>query len=325
VKFLIVDDDPLCRELLRVVLAPYGRCDLAKEGNEALNLVESALQAGEPYDLVCLDIMMPGMDGHEVLRRMRQLEARHGWRGLDVSKVIMTTAIKDTGHCIQAFKEGCESYCTKPLTQEKILSEARALLGEEAFPATPSLGASSSAGSTGSAEQQTSTQQSHTPATGTQPAERSEAAPSKRLRCLVVDDDRVCRELLREMLEPFAECSFAYDGEEAVEAVRLALEDDLPYELICLDIMMPGIDGHQALERIRKAEKEHGRTGLDGAKVIMTTALRDSKHCVRSFREGCEAYVTKPVREEELLDKLRQLGVLGVPTRSVPTQSSAAQ
>jgi DNA-binding response OmpR family regulator len=42
----------------------------------------------------------------------------------------------------------------------------------------------------------------------------------------------------------------------------------------------------------------------------MTTALRDSQHCIQSFREGCESYVTKPVDERELLGRMRELGLL---------------
>ena len=52
------------------------------------------------------------------------------------------------------------------------------------------------------------------------------------------------------MLAPVADCDFAYDGSEAVDVVRLAIEDRTPYDLICLDIMMPGMDGHQALAAI---------------------------------------------------------------------------
>ncbi len=127
------------------------------------------------------------------------------------------------------------------------------------------------------------------------------------MRFLIVDDDPCCRLLLKAMLENYADCDLAFDGSEAVEAVRLSLQDERPYDLICLDIMMPGIDGHEALSRIRQLEKEHGIHGSDGAKVIMTTALEDARHCVQSFREGCEAYVTKPLTREEILDQAMSL------------------
>jgi two-component system, chemotaxis family, chemotaxis protein CheY len=138
------------------------------------------------------------------------------------------------------------------------------------------------------------------------------ARDSGRPRYLIVDDDGVCRELLKDILSRYGQCDFAYDGGEAIDAVRLALEDGDYYDLICLDIMMPGSSGHEALESIRELEEEHGARGSDQVRVIMTTALRDSKHCIRAFREGCEAYVTKPIDQRQLLAKMRELGLLGV-------------
>ncbi len=101
------------------------------------------------------------------------------------------------------------------------------------------------------------------------------------MRLLIVDDDPALRTWLRTVFARYARCSVAFDGAEATTAVRLALEDGDPYDLITLDIMMPGIDGHEALSRIRQLEKEHEIHGSDGAKVIMTTALEDARHCVR--------------------------------------------
>ncbi len=80
--------------------------------------------------------------------------------------------------------------------------------------------------------------------------------------------------------------------------------------------MMPGMDGHGALKAIRQLEAEHGILGSDGVKVVMTTVLRDSKHCIRSFKEGCESYVTKPINQDELLGKVRELGLLAKPAAS---------
>lgn len=282
-KYLIVDDDPACRDLILGFLAPLGQCDIAVDGGEAVDAFRLALEDGEPYDLVCLDIMMPDVDGHQALDRIRQIEHDHGIRGSDGVKVVMTTALRDSKHCVQAFREGCESYVTKPIQEQELLEQVQSLLGEfqnDRLQAADRL---------------------------------SQAAPTKqcsRPRYLIVDDDRVCRELVKDMLLPHGDCDMAYDGKEAVEAARLALEEGQPYALICLDIMMPDCNGHDALKGIRQVEAEFGIGGLDGAKVIMTTALRDSKHCMQAFREGCESYVTKPVNEEELLAKMRQLDLL---------------
>ncbi len=287
-KFLIVDDDPASRELLRVILDRYGDCDQAFDGDEAVDAVRLALEDHRPYDLVFLDIMMPGMDGHKALDGIRQLEKERGIGGSDGTKVIMTTALQDSKHCIRSFREGCESYVTKPIKQEQLLAQVRALVGE--LREKPGAGPEPSAVS---------------PVALPQTTDRPRHA-----RFLVVDDDAVCRALIEAMISAYGRCTFAHDGREAIDAVRLGLEDRRPYDLILLDIMMPGTSGHDALQAIRKLEAERGIHGSDGVKVIMTTALRDAKHCIQSFKEGCECYLTKPIDEEELLGKMRELGVL---------------
>ena len=78
VKFLIVDDDPACRRLLKHFLSPYGHCDLAFDGREAIAAVRIAMDNESPYDLICLDIMMPEMDGQTALREIRGLEEEKG-------------------------------------------------------------------------------------------------------------------------------------------------------------------------------------------------------------------------------------------------------
>lgn len=129
------------------------------------------------------------------------------------------------------------------------------------------------------------------------------------MKCLIVEDDFAARRVLQVYLSDYADCFIAVNGLEAVEAVKEALEDGQPYNLICLDIMMPGMDGQEALRTIRQIEKEHGIGGLDGVKVIMTTALSDSKNIMGAFRTGCEAYLVKPIRKEKLLEEMEKLGV----------------
>lgn len=295
-KFLIVDDDPACRRLVKTILDPYAECDLAFDGGEAIDAVRLSLEDGQPYDLICLDIMMPGTDGHEALEAIRQLEARHGIHGSDGVKIVMTTALADSKHCIRAFRHGCESYVTKPIRAEKLLEQVRTLLGKAVQrPPRPSAEAANAAA----------------PSPPPAPAlPNGDHAP----RFLIADDDGVCRALLRAILSNYGQCVFAYDGQEAIDAVRLALEDGKPFDMICLDIMMPDVSGHEALQAIRRMEEEQGIRGSEGVKVVMTTALRDAKHCIQSFREGCESYVTKPIDEAELLGRMQDLGVLAPAT-----------
>ncbi|MHB8898680.1 MAG: response regulator [Thermoguttaceae bacterium] len=280
-NFLIVDDEPTSRLLLQNLLCRYGRCDQAHDGHEAVAAYRIARDAGRPYDLICLDIMMPGMDGHQALKMIREIERERHIFGTDGVPVLMLTCSGSTSDCILAFSQGCEGYVAKPVEEKTLMPQVRRLL-----PGRLKDDAEA------------------------RPAPVEEKASDPLVRCLIVDDDRVCRELLRDMLQPVAECDFAYDGSEAVDVVRLAIEDGTPYELICLDIMMPCMDGHQTLSAIRTIEGDRGIRCQDGVKVIMTTALRDSKHCIQSFREGCECYVTKPVNRDELFEKLRYLNLL---------------
>jgi two-component system, chemotaxis family, chemotaxis protein CheY len=129
-------------------------------------------------------------------------------------------------------------------------------------------------------------------------------------RFLIVDDDSVACETLRDILSPYGACDTTMDGQEAIDAVCHALESGTPYNLVCLDILMPNTGGHDALRGIRRMEAEHGLAGADGVKVIMTTAVRDSRHCLQAFREGCESYLAKPIDPTELLQQMYALGVL---------------
>ena len=130
------------------------------------------------------------------------------------------------------------------------------------------------------------------------------------MKCLIVEDDFVARKLMQVYLSEHFDCFIAVNGNEAVEAVREAFEENKPYDLICLDIMMPGMDGHEALKTIRQMEKERSIGGLDVTKIIMTTALGGSRDIMGAFRSGCEAYIIKPVRKDKLFEEVKNLGLV---------------
>ncbi len=129
------------------------------------------------------------------------------------------------------------------------------------------------------------------------------------LKSLVVEDDFVCRRLLHKILAPSGECETVENGREAVALFEKAFAAEKPFDLICLDIMMPDMDGLAALERIREMEKEQNIHLGNGARVIMVTALSDNRHILQSFRHGCESYIVKPIRREKLLAEMRKLGL----------------
>lgn len=130
------------------------------------------------------------------------------------------------------------------------------------------------------------------------------------MRILIVDDDFDSRRLLQKILYPHGYCDVAVDGEEAVEAFRRARSEGEPYDLICLDIIMPNMDGQEALREIRDIEKEEGIAGADAVKVIMVSALDDSKELHDAFFLGeATSYLVKPIRKKTLVDEMRKLGL----------------
>ena len=132
-----------------------------------------------------------------------------------------------------------------------------------------------------------------------------------KMRILIVEDDFISRKLLQKTLSAYGDCDIAVDGKEAIEAFRLAIGDKRTYDLICLDIMMPHIDGISALKEIRKMEKDAGVAPTAEVKVIMTTALNDPKTVVDSlYRAGATSYIVKPINTKELVAEIKKLGLL---------------
>jgi two-component system chemotaxis response regulator CheY len=123
-KILIVEDDLMSRFILKDFLSPYGDCDTVNDGNEAIMAVEMAWEKNTPYDLICMDIMMPNMDGQDALKKIRDMEKKRGIKGLKEAKVIMITSIDDPKTAIQAYyKGGATSYIVKPVQKEKLIKE----------------------------------------------------------------------------------------------------------------------------------------------------------------------------------------------------------
>ena len=132
------------------------------------------------------------------------------------------------------------------------------------------------------------------------------------MRVLVVEDDFISRKLLTTLLGHYGECDIAVDGNEAVDAFRMALDEGKPYDLICMDIMMPNLDGQAALKEIRALEMEKAVPAAEEVKVVMTTALDDPKNVMESlYKGGAAAYIVKPIDKKKLIDEVRKLGLLG--------------
>lgn len=129
------------------------------------------------------------------------------------------------------------------------------------------------------------------------------------MKILIVEDDFTSRKLLLALLSSYGECDVAVNGEEALVAFDAATDDGDPYSLVCLDIMMPVMDGQETLAEIRNRESLAGVQGLDGVKIIMTTALDDSQNVMTAFRSQCEGYLVKPIGKADLTKLLTSLGI----------------
>lgn len=128
------------------------------------------------------------------------------------------------------------------------------------------------------------------------------------MRALIVEDEFLSRKVLRSFLMALFEIDIVVNGREAVEAFRLAHSEGKPYDLILMDIMMPEVDGIEALKKIRTMEAEQD---LERAKVIMTTALDDPQTVIKTFYDGeASAYIVKPVAKDKLYKELEKLGLL---------------
>ncbi len=130
------------------------------------------------------------------------------------------------------------------------------------------------------------------------------------MRTLIVEDEVTSRVVLREILKRYGPPQIAMNGTQAVEAVRVALEASEPFDLICMDILMPEMDGQEALKRIRCLEEEGGFTADTRAKVIMTTAQADRDNVLEAIRGECDYFLVKPIEARVLLDELRRFGLI---------------
>ena len=131
------------------------------------------------------------------------------------------------------------------------------------------------------------------------------------MRILIVEDDFISRKVLQKMLAPYGECDFAVNGLEALEAYKMAISEKKPYHLICLDIMMPGMDGQQVLKCIRQQEMDMCVKPSDEVKIIMTTALDSPRDVVEAYyRGGCTSYLVKPIDKTKLVSLMQEFGLV---------------
>ncbi len=131
------------------------------------------------------------------------------------------------------------------------------------------------------------------------------------MRALIVEDDPTSCKVLKKVLSTFGHCDVAVNGKEAVDIFRRSLDMAQPYDLICMDIMMPQLSGQEALRSIREIEKQAEISAVNEVKVMMTSALDETKEVVEAlFQGGACAYFVKPIQVDNFVHELKNLGII---------------
>ena len=126
-RILVVEDEPFTRDALAAIMENYGVCTAAGEGRSALAAFSGALESGEPYDLITLDIEMPEMNGQEILTRIRETEKIKSIPADERAKVVMLTCHAEREHLSASIRAGCDDYILKPFSRKIVEEKLRKL------------------------------------------------------------------------------------------------------------------------------------------------------------------------------------------------------
>ena len=137
------------------------------------------------------------------------------------------------------------------------------------------------------------------------------------LKILIVDDSMYQRTIIEAALTEYGNCTQAKDGKEAVEKYREEFEKGEPFDLVVMDILMPVMDGHEALKKINEYQKENGVDEEKMSNAIMLSSLDDPQNMMKAqFETGAQVYVTKPFEEDVLVETLMSLDLIDNPVEA---------
>ena len=128
------------------------------------------------------------------------------------------------------------------------------------------------------------------------------------MEILIVDDDFVSRKKMSVIMSQYGRCDTVTSGAECMDAFIHAHTEGAPYSIIFMDVQMEGMDGIETMAKIREWEESHDIILGTGAKIIMMTVKKDPQTFFSSFRQGCEAYITKPFNNESVVKAMDGLG-----------------
>jgi two-component system chemotaxis response regulator CheY len=127
IRILVLEDDPVSGKLITNYLEPYGDCDLVTDGKSAVEFFQKAIQTDDRYQLIFVDIMVPEIQGHDVVRMIREMEQNENIPFEKRAKVIITSSLSDAENIIESFKAAGDSYLIKPIRKTKLINEIKSL------------------------------------------------------------------------------------------------------------------------------------------------------------------------------------------------------
>ena len=273
---LIIDDNASNRIILRKITERWHMLPSeAATGAEGLKQLEAASDSGVPYRLVLLDQEMPGMDGFEVIRRVR-VESK-----LKDAAIMMLTSADQSATRAKCQALGVRACLLKPVKPSDLLLSIRKVLGK------PRLEARAEARIEGQIDAQPS-------------APSNPGLPSAQaLDILVAEDNPINQKLAVALLEKAGHrVSLAENGVEVIAKWR-----EGRFDLILMDVQMPEMDGLEATRQIRHQEQSTG----ERIPIVATTAHAMTGDRERCLQAGMDDYVSKPLDRRELMAALSRL------------------
>ena len=262
---LVVDDSSTNRLLLDRVLTNW-EVDVteAETGQEALEKIRQRRDREDPFDLVLLDRQLPDMNGFEVMEEIAD--------GHPVDNVvIMLSSDEQMGDRGRADQLGLGDYLVKPVDRSELQEAINNVIHDEAY----------------TVERETSL---HRP-------DENELTTSASI--LVAEDNKHNRKVIQAMLSDYPVAyDFAEDGEEALDMAKAH-----SYDLIFMDIRMPGMDGLEVTRAYRAWEQE--TKGSSHTPIVALTAQALEEHRKESLNAGCDDHLSKPIREEKIIEAIR--------------------
>jgi signal transduction histidine kinase/ligand-binding sensor domain-containing protein/CheY-like chemotaxis protein len=283
---LIVDDNAASRQALESIVRNWGmHPGTADSGVTALAEIQMAATAGRPYRLVLTDDEMPGMDGFQLIERMRNSAAPPGAIIMAITSPDRTTAAR------RCHELGTRRYLVKPIKHTELLGEICGELSSDL-----GAGLSSQSGAAGAADI---------------------AGSGRPLRILIAEDNPVNQKLSLAVVGNLGHhTELARSGIEA-----LAKWKQEAFDLIFMDVQMPEMDGLEATQFIRAEERS---TGMH-VPIIALTAHAMSGDREQCLRAGMDDYISKPVSSKSIANAItRHVIPSHLPFGKAPLPTNAA-